>query len=257
MNSSKGELSVQQALAFPFQGKDWQGRFAIGLAVLLSSFFIPFLPAMVVYGYLLGVMRMAIDGKVPSLPEWTDWSDLLKEGFQAFVVGFAYLLPGIVVLTAGTGLYCVASFVLPFAAEAQAASGASEGLYIIGLMVALLVFFASMAIGSTLTLLGALPLPMAAGSLAASQRMAEAFRLRRLWRILVANGMGFLTGWIVLIGIWTIDYLVMTFAYFTLVLACLIPILVLPLGLYSLLVGAALFGDAYRVSQQNLAQAGG
>lgn len=253
MSSAVERLSVQEALSFPLRGENWQGRFGVGLGLLLASFFIPILPALVVYGYLLRVMRMSIEGQEPSLPEWRDWGDLLGGGFRAFLVGLTYLLPGMLVLSVGTGLYCVASFVLPFAAEAQGGAAGSDEFFFAAFLLAMLIFFTSMAVGSTLTLLGSLPLPVAAGSLAETSQVGSAFRLRQLWRILAANGIGFVTAWVVLIGLWAINYLVMTFAYLTLVLACLIPILLLPLGLYSLLVGAVLFGDAYRVSQQRLA----
>jgi hypothetical protein len=54
-----------------------------------------------------------------------------------------------------------------------------------------------------------------------------------------------LIGWVVVVGLMGVVYVLSLTAYFTLVLICLLPFLLLPAFFYVALVGASLFGDLY------------
>ena len=244
--------ALNDVLAFPFQGDDWQGKFAIGLGLLLLSFFIPFLPAIFVYGYLVDVMGATIAGGQPKLPVWQEWGRLWRDGWKAFGIGLAYLLPGLVVLTCGCCFYFAATFGL--ALQDGNTAGPPDDSFGFVILAAMGVLFLSLSVGSLLALLGALPLPVAAGGLAATSEFGAAFRLPRLVRILRANAIGFFAAWVVYAGINALAYALSLVLYYTLVLACLMPFLLLPIVYYGLLVGAAEFGLAYRQAQANLAE---
>lgn len=241
---------TSDVLAFPFRGENWQGKLGIGLALLFASFFIPFLPVLFVYGYLVRLMRGVIESGSLELPDWEDWGQLGGDGLKAFGVGFTYLLPGFVVILFGTCCYCASIFSLTLQ-EAQYPTGSEDTLGLLVTM-AMLVFFAALALGSFLSLLGAIPLPVAAGNLARTSQFTAAFRLRQLWKVLSANALGYFAAWVVFMGVMAIAYGLMTLAYYTLVLACFIPFISLPLMLYAMIVGSAQFGLAYRQGEARL-----
>jgi hypothetical protein len=242
--------SLQEVLAFPFQGDDWQGKFGIGIGLLLLSFFIPFLPAVFVYGYVVEVMGVTIAAGRPALPVWQEWGRLFRDGGKALGVGLVYLLPGLAVLTFGCCFYFAATFGLALQDVNTAATpDDSFGFVILGAMA---VLFLSMSVGSLLVILGAIPLPVAAGSLAATSEFGAAFRLGYLLRLMRANPMGFFAAWVVYAGINALAYALSLVLYYTLVLACLLPFLLLPIVYYAVLVGAAEFGLAYRQAQAKL-----
>jgi hypothetical protein len=236
--------STAEVLAFPFHGSDWPGKLGIGLGLLFASFFVPLIPAIFVYGYLVKVMRGTIRSGSVSLPEWDDWAGLGADGLKAFGIGFTYLLPGLFILLFGICCYCASILSLTFQ-EASYQGGASDA-YGLLLTIAMFAFFASLALGSFLSLLGAVPLPVAAGNLAQTSQFTAAFRFRQLWRVLAANPLGYFAAWVIFMGVLAIAYGLMTIAYYTLILACFIPFISLPLMLYAMLIGAAQFGLAYR-----------
>lgn len=63
--------------------------------------------------------------------------------------------------------------------------------------------------------------------------------------VLRSNPLGFLIGWVIVVGLMGVVYLVSLTTYFTLVLICFLPLLLLPATFYVILVGASLFGDLY------------
>lgn len=242
---------LESLLAFPLRDEQWAGKFAVGTGLLLASFVVPILPALFVYGYLLRVMRNAVEDGELELPAWGDWGGLFKDGLKALVVGGSYLLPGLTLILCGTMLYCLAAIAIPISAEASPAAASDD---VLGLLVlaAMLLFFLSIAFGSFLALLGALPLPVAAANMVAELRLGAAYRLRHLARLLAVNPVGWFAAWVVLFGLLAITYALMTIGYYTLVLSCVVPVLLMPFSFYALLIGAAQFGLAYRASDELL-----
>jgi hypothetical protein len=242
---------LAEVLRFPSRGQDWQGRFVVGAGLLFVSIFIPILPALVASGYLLQIVRAAMEGRELDLPAWTDWGSLFMDGLKVTVVGASYLLPGILVVMLGACLYC-ASIIPLSILSGSGTSANAEGLVALLLPLVMLIFFLSMAVGSILTFLGAVPLPVAAAQMARTSELGPAYRLHQVGRLIAANPMDYLVAWVVLLGLWTLEYALAMVAYYTLVLACLIPLILAPLSFYALAVGAALFGSAYRRSLQAL-----
>lgn len=248
--------TLDELLRFPLQGEDWQNRLLIGTGLLLGSFILPFVPALFVYGYLIRIMKEAIDEGELTLPAWEDWGGLLRGGSRAFVIGFTYLLPGMAVMLCGTCLYCAFSLMPSLSTGGPGSTGSSDDVFAAFFILAMFVFFFSFAVGTFLSLLGAIPMPVAAAQMADERRLGAAYRLRHLVRSLTANPLGYFSAWVVFFGLMGMNYALMMLAYYTLVLACLIPILLTPFSLYAMVVAAGQFGLAYRESKRRLEEAG-
>jgi hypothetical protein len=229
------------------RGEKERNRFLVGALVVLASVFVPVLPLLIVSGYRLRLMRQAIAGDDLTLPDWDDWGELLKDGLSAMLVGLVYLLPGMLVLFGGIGLYFILAFSMPLVMATL-----EEGPVIMAMpmlfLIALAIMFLSMVFGTVLSMLGAVPVPVATARLVEQKRLAAAFQVRELFALLRANALGYLIAWVVAIGLFGLVYIGFWLAYASIVLCCLIPILLAPLGFYLSLVSAGLFGRAYRES---------
>jgi len=214
---------------------------------------IPVLPALVVYGYLIQIMRDVIDGQPASLPEWTDWGALFIDGLKAFLVGLVYMLPALLVFVVGFGFYCGSSILILSLSENTGPASAMDSAFAILFVVSMATLFLSFSVGAILSLLGALPIPAAEASLSEHNSLGSAFAIGRLYAVIKANPGGYIVAWLLLAGLWAFMYWGLLVAYYTFVLACLLPFLVLPVSFYTLLVAAALFGEAYRDGAANLA----
>jgi len=246
--------SLRDVLAFPFRDPNWKGRFAIGAGLCLAGFLIPFLPVLFVYGYLLHVMREVIRDESLTLPAWDAWGKFFLDGLKAFGVALVYLMPSIVVFGVGRWSYFVGMIGAAGMSDPYASSGTNaQALWL--MFGSMGVFFLGMLLGSLFWILGVVPLPMAAGNLASTDRLGSAFRLRELSKILAANPFGFFLAWVIVLGLTAMLYLAMMLPYMTVVLICAIPVLASLFGFYLLLVGAALFGLAYRQARIRLAEA--
>jgi Protein of unknown function (DUF4013) len=249
MTEAMATTPLRSVFQFPFRGSNWLSRFAIGCALILAASFIPIIPMIFVCGYVLQVMRQAIDGQDLALPEWENWGKLGIDGLRATVVGLVYLLPGMLVMIGGMALYFVGVMAFTTASAAAEQAGETMGAVAgLGLMAAMAVFFLSLAAGPVLLLVGAVPLPAALANMVAHDKTQAAFHLRQLWPFVRANKLGYFIDWVIIAGLIYIMSLVMMVAYYSIVLCCFIPILVAPVSLYLSLVGAALFGQTYRES---------
>ena len=240
--------SLKALFRFPFEGENWQGRFLIGSALILGGYVIPIVPLIFVYGYALQVMRRAIRGDTPALPDWDDWGKFGSDGLRVMLVGMVYLLPGIVVLFGGMALYFGSAFFLPFVETAGRVHEPAVVLFPLIFLLGMVMMFLSMFVGSILLFLGAIPLPMAAAHFVARDKVGAAFRAREWWPLLRANALGYFIAWVVSTGLITVWYGAFMMAYYTIFLCCLIPLLSAPVFFYLSLVIAALFGQTYRES---------
>jgi hypothetical protein len=231
----------------PLRGQEARNRFLIGSLLVLASFFVPIVPLVMVSGYRLRLMRQAIAGEELRLPDWEDWGQLLIDGLCAMLIGLVYLLPGMFVLLGGIGIYFVFAFSMPLMIATLQDSPVVMAMPIV-FLIAMGIMFLSMTLGTVLSMLGAVPVPVAMARFVAQQRLSAAFQIREGWALLRANALGYLIAWVVAIGLFGLMYVGFWIAYASIVLCCLIPLLVAPLGFYMSLVSAGLFGHAYRES---------
>jgi hypothetical protein len=243
-------MSIQAATSqlkpfftFPFQDTQARGRFAIGTALLLGGFVVPILPGLLVYGYALRILRSTAEGEPPSMPPWDDWSTLLSLGFRGGIVGLLFTLPAMLVFFLGFAAYFGAFLLIPFLSDARANGG--DAAFAVVLLAMATMFF-SMAVGSALLFLGTIPLPAAVTHFVVKDQIGAAFRIREWWPTLLSNGLGYFISFVLVAGILGITYWAFFAVYYTVVLVCLAFFIMLPISLYTMLLGASLFGDAYR-----------
>jgi hypothetical protein len=98
-------------------------------------------------------------------------------------------------------------------------------------------------------------LPVAAGHMIATHDFGAAFRVREWWPIFKANLAGFLIAYALLFGVAMALNLAMQVLYFTIILCCLVPFIMVGATMYLIVIGSVLFGQAYRIGVENLAQA--
>jgi hypothetical protein len=247
--SESTTTSLKALIRFPFQDRDWQSRFIIGSGLTLAGFFVPLVPLVFVYGYVLQIVLQAVKGEDLRLPAWDDWGRLATDGLRLLAVGLVYLLPGLLVLICGFVLYFVGVFATTLPASSQAASTASPVPMLLGMGTLFLSYFKGFLLLSG----GSILLAVAAPHFAIHDQVAAAFRVRQWWPILWGNKLGYFVAWALFAGVWSILSYVTALAYYSVVLCCFVPIVAAPIGFYVSLVGAAVFGQTYRESTAILA----
>lgn len=247
--------ALSELLKFPTKDPEWRTKLLWGGGLVFLNFFIPILPMLAVGGYALKVMRQAIQGKAPTLPEWGDWGDLITEGLKGAALVLAYLVPGYIVLIGGYIVLFFGQFLIIPITAATSSSGDPEAV-LASLFATLGITFGSialqfilMALGFLVLLVGLLPLPLAIGHYLQEGELSAGLRLREIWGLLKVNKSGYLAAWVIYLGLAYVLMLPALFAYFTLVLICLFPILLAPITFYLYLVGASAFGQQYRESR--------
>jgi hypothetical protein len=255
MPEASAVTPLKALFRFPFQGTNWRNHFLIGSALNLAAAFVPILPSIFVYGYVLRIMRRAIEGGDLELPAWDDWGKLGADGLRLMLVSLVYLLPGLLVILAGWTIYMVASFSSPLvmATAGEQGEGAAVLMAMLSFFGSFVILMLCMLLGSLLLLLGSIPLPAALAHFVARDQVAAAFRVREWWPMLRANRLGYFAAWVVMFGLVTVLYLAVMFAYYSVVLCCFIPVLAAPLTFYAALIGGVLFAQIYRESKSMLA----
>ena len=231
---------------FPFDQEGWQRQFLIGSGLVFLGMFIPVVPLVFVAGYAAQVMRASLSGREPSMPEWSDFGRLGRDGLTVMGISAVYLLPGLILYFGGIAVYMVFSFVSPFAMMPFGDSAPVAVAFVLVFLGGLALFFFALAAGSVLTIAGMIPTPLATAHALAESRFGAAFRFGEMRRLLRANRLGYLVAWIAMAGLSAIVYLGLMVGYYTVVLCAVIPFITAPLLFYLYLVGAAIFGQAYR-----------
>lgn len=230
-----------QFFRFPFDDKRWPTKALIGGLLTLLGFIIwPLL--LPVWGYNVRIARRTIQGELPSLPDWDDWGDLFTDGVRFFIVGLVYMLPvALIGCCAYIGLFSAAG--IPLIAEDSPALG------IAGMMASYGIFYFLLGV---LVLLG-LPLVLLASvavtRMVAHDSLGSAFEFGQVWQLARVGFSNYLMALIVSYGAsYLISMLTMGLAY-TLILACLLPIIWGFSAFYAQALMGALFGAAYYHSQ--------
>lgn len=85
-------MDVGKSFTYMFEDKEWISKIAIGGLILL----IPIVGWLIVFGYVLRVIRNVYDGTMPVLPEWNEIGDMLVKGFMAFLGVLVWSIPVII-----------------------------------------------------------------------------------------------------------------------------------------------------------------
>ena len=87
-------MDIGKSIGFVFEDEKWIEKVLIGGLVSL----IPLVGSFLIIGYIVKLVRNVRNGDPKPLPEWTEWGELLVDGFKLFVVYFLWSLPLIVIL---------------------------------------------------------------------------------------------------------------------------------------------------------------
>lgn len=167
-------MDVKRAFTYVFEDKQWISKLLIG--VLLSLFVWLIIPAFILNGYLVAIIRKVMDGEDTgeTLPQWDDWGKLTKDGFFVTIAQIVYTLPFLLVL--GIGFMGTVGF--------GGLSEMNEGIATTGLM-------ATWGVTGCLGLLFAVALlfltPAIAIQYAIKDDFGACFRFGDIWRIISAH----------------------------------------------------------------------
>ncbi len=246
MSQSVTSDDLKELFTYPFQDPNWGKKFLIGGLVVFSGFIIPIVPFIAVYGYMAAIMREAIESGELVLPDWTDWGKLFSDGFKLFAAIFLLMLPVMLLAFCGFGAF----FGLVGLSAGVAENGDAAAA---GPMLGMIIWFATMGLTMLLGIAIGVLMPVLMAHVVATGQVGAAFRVKELWAIFQANLGGFLMAYLVVIALSMALSLALSLLYFTIILCCIVPFLMAPVTLYLMVIQGAIFGQAYRQAQANLA----
>jgi hypothetical protein len=252
MNNAPSIRQFQRILAFPFEDPQWKNKLLTGMALTLGGLLLPVIPILFVMGYGYQIThRLIVDQGDLYLPEWTNWSKLLKDGWRLFSVSFIYSLPASIIAIIGIITYFGVFIFIMTTSGSSSNEPAAVLLLFGGLAIQILTTILSMLLG----LVSLLILPAALGHTVARDSFSAGFDFIGWWKVLKANFTGFFMALIIIMGISMMITLAMQIFYMTIVLICLVFIIPMVFSFYAILITSALIGMAYREGMDNLKNA--
>jgi hypothetical protein len=242
MTTTFSTKSMQQVLTYPFKDPKWMEKFLVGIGLTLGSMIVPIVPGLFVTGYIYQIIhQLTVEKGELCLPEWTDWSKLLQDGFRLTAVTFLYSLPALIIGAIGFVLYFVAFIGMTAAEGSDPNSG-----FAIFFFLAFGIMMISMAISTLLMSVLFISMPAIIGHTVAHDSFAAGFNISGWWKVMKANLGGFAVTFLIIFGLVSVMYMLTQIFYMTIVLICFMFIVPLIAGFYISLVGAALIGQSYR-----------
>lgn len=217
----------EESLRYPWQ--DGDGVEALLVGGVLSLFGFLLIPAVLVWGYTLRVVRVVVAGErteAPQtererpVPEWTDWGDLFVDGLRVFVVSLVYLLVPVFLLAV-----TVVAFFIPLAEPVP--GWVSLLAVAIGLLTIPLLLLAWYA------------LPAALAAVAVTGHTGAAFSGREVWPVLTDGD--YAAAWVLALVVDLLAFVVAFVVAATGIGAILGPFI----GFYATLATAYLYGVGY------------
>ena len=92
-------MDINKAVRYVTEDKTWLSKLLIGVLMSVLSFLI--VPALILQGYVVKIIRRVMGGEWDGLPEWDDWGGLLRDGFFVTVAEIVYTLPFILLMIVG------------------------------------------------------------------------------------------------------------------------------------------------------------
>jgi hypothetical protein len=239
-------FDLNQLFVFPFQDREARKHFLIGCLIYLAGFFIPILPWIVVVGYCAILMRQVLNGEKPHLVPWGNWETLLKDGARLFGIRLIYGSPLLILMIP----FFLVFFAFPFLPIlAQNSNSQDIGMATFVLM---LVNMGAFLIIMPLSLVIGLIAPAAELHVVAKDDFAAGFQVKEWWPIFKKNWGGFVVALAIRYGIVMVMSILMQVMFFTIVLACLFPLLLPVVSMYSAVVQYVAFAQAYKDGRDKL-----
>lgn len=117
-------MDLTETVTYPMKSDEWTKTVLIGGVLVFLGFLI--VPLFAVYGYLVGTIRRSM-AEDPAPPTFSDWSELLRDGVQAWLISLVYLLVPVVV-----GALTVGGSVMAIATGSDAGAAAGTGGFVVG-----------------------------------------------------------------------------------------------------------------------------
>lgn len=137
-------MDINKAIKFVFEDSRWIGKLLIGVLMSLLAFLI--LPAFILTGYLVAIVRRVMNNDAEPLPDWTDYGKLLKDGFFVTIAQLIWTLPFLLVLFIGIGLTIGFGNMSNESLAAAGATGSAFLLICLGILFAVALLFITPAI---------------------------------------------------------------------------------------------------------------
>lgn len=238
--------NLNHLFVFPFQDEESRKHFLIGCLVYLAGFFIPILPWLVVEGYNAILIRQVLNGERPHLVPWENWEKLFKDGAMLFGIRLVYSLPLILLM--------LPLFVMAFGAPFFPLLIEDADIREVGITSAvfMMVFMGMSVLIMPLSLAVGLIVPTAEIHAVDQGDFAAGFRVRDWWQIFEKNWGGFVVALAIFYGLMMVTSLLMQFLMFTMILACLFPLLLPVLSMYYSLIQYTAFAQAYKEGKDRL-----
>jgi hypothetical protein len=239
--------NLQKVFTFPFQDPKWLEKFLIGSLLFLVSFLI--LPLLPIYGYLVELMRMTIEGRELVLPEWDQWERKFTDGLKLFILSFLYGLPFAILFVVLFALL----FAAPISSEFfELSEDPSSPIWVIPSLLGSFGGLALFGLGSIAALVAGVFVPVITAHVVATDDFTAAFRIGEWWQIFRANLSGFVIAYLLTFGVFTALSIVSQILYMTVILCCILPLISYPATFYIMVISSVLFGQAYREGTQIL-----
>ena len=243
--------NLRDLFSYPFKDPKWVSKLVIGGLISLFTFLI--IPVFFLYGYFARILRNAIKGDEPSLPEWDEWEKMFTDGGKLFLAVFIYMLPMAIIMIIAYVFIFAGSFSTEFAEYARDPDSLLWPItYLLGSFGGTFLFGIAMLIA---LITGAFT-PVIMGHVVAKDDFMAAFQVGEWWQIFRANTSGFLISYLILLAALFLANVAMQLLGMTIILCCVTPFLSLGLTFYIMTVGNVLFGQAYRIGVQNLESSG-
>jgi len=232
---------LANAIRFPFDDRKWVEKLFISFSMVVGSFLI--VPLLFYMGYAYEIQRrMIVDGEEPSMPEWTDWGNLAKNGLKMYGVSLVYSLPYMLLTFPLAGLVVLLLVFQPDFLQ-------DSLLLSFGLPLLAVAFLPVSLIGVAGSLMG-----LAAQShMVARGEFGSAFRLGDVWRVFKANAGGYTLTFIVLYGIFYGFSILSQMLGITIILIPLMPLLWAVFTMLYGLTSQLLFARAYSDGNKRVA----
>lgn len=232
-------FNLSHYLSYPFKDERSKKNFLIGSALTLAGFIIPIVPLLYVYGYLARIMKLVMAGQPATMPDWDDWDGFLKDGLRLYGVRLVFTLPIMLLFILLLGLYLGGLFLT------VSIDGYEELVFI-----PILCFVCGMGVIFPFSLVfSALSYPASLHALSV-QQFSAGFRFSEWWPILRKNLGGFV---LVLVTTYVLSIVLsigMQVLYFTIICACLLPILMPAYLFYMLLITEPMSAQAYQEGRE-------
>lgn len=228
-------FDLNHLFLFPVENTQARQRFLAGSLLMLAALIIPIVPYMLIIGYILRIMRQVIAGQSASMPAWSDWETMFKDGLKMFGVRLIYSLPIFLVMLPFVATF----FFAPFLAEASRGGEAIFGMFMFSFS---LMFMCMIPFIFALSII----IPAAESHFAATGEFKAGFRIKEWWPIFTKNFGGFIVAFMIFYGITMIVSVAMQFLIFTVILLCFLPILIPMFSFYMVIIQYTTVAQAYR-----------